>query len=187
MLSTLLLAIALLFFAIAQSAPRRPPNNYPYMDAETSQRFAAGQAAIDALLQEFGENNEAIDGVNYPDDYGGRYFDKQGYLYIITTKENFDDISFLSDNPVIKDCVIYKYAPHSYKELRRLQVFLSDYGLDFGISYIGIAETQNVVGVGLLTLRNKEAILHFLRNNYKGFDESMVVFAQSERAVQLAN
>ena len=170
------LVAALLFLATIQSAS----SEYPGNPAEIPQRFAAGHAAISALLQEFGTDGENI---KYPDDYVGKYFDEKGYLYILTTKENFEDISFLSDNPVIKDVVIYRYTPHSYNDPRQLRTFLHgypDYLFKIGIHGISIDNERNALRLELLNMRNKETVLDFLKSNYEGFDESMVVIVQGQ-------
>jgi len=174
------LSVTLLFFGITHGSSSYSPDNSSGVDIEKAERYDAGLKAIRALLEEFGEDGENI---NFPDDYGDKYFDEEGYLYILTTQENLDDISFLSDNPLIKDCVIYKYAPRSYNELKRLQDFLGIYMSNFNISTIGTMPSQNVIEVGLLDLQDKEAVLDLLRNKYEGFDESMVTFVQKDKMV----
>lgn len=178
------LAVTLLFLAIMQSAAFG--SNYPVnpYDAESSRRFAAGMKANKALVGIFMADG---DDIVYPDDYGGRYFDEKGYFYVLTTKENFDDISFLSDNPDIRDCVIYKYAPHSYNNLRKLQTFLDSYMLDLDISTTGVIEPQNILEIGLLNLQSSEDVLNLLRSNFADFDESMVIVVQGEKLVLTYN
>ena len=156
---------------------------HSYIDIEKSNRYTAGHEAIKALMQEFGADGTADMDIKYPDDYGGVYFDEEGYLWILTTKVNLDDISFLSDNPDIKGCVNFRHASYSYNELRNLQRFTTDYMPDFGICSVGIFEPWNVIKIHLLNLQNKEKLLVFLRSNYENFDESMIMIIQGEKLV----
>ena len=136
-------------------------------------RISNGIAAGEALYREF-----IVDGLCvYPDDYSGGYFNDDGYLVILTTKRNFDEISFKSTNPLIVNNIIYEYAPHSYNSLISLQMFITfDYFIELGIVSTSLIDNRNAIKIDLEDLRNEEKVLSFLKTAYPGFDESMVYF-----------
>jgi len=190
LLAIALSALALLLLVIAPSGKHHSLDDYPTMDTETSQRFIAGRAAVNALLQQFGSDGMTDRDIVFPDDYGGKYFDENGYLFILTTQENFKDISFLSDNPVINDSVVYRYVPHSFNDLTKLRMFLranQDYLGDLSVIALSMVDPQNALEIEMLDLRNKEVLLDFLRSNYEGFDDSMVAIIQGEERAFASN
>jgi len=145
-------------------------------------RISKGVGAFVALIGGF-----TIDGVCvYPDDYAGGYFDDDGYLIILTTRRNSDEISFKSTNPLITENVIYKYAPHSYNSLKSLQAFLNAYMgnlSDLGINYTGILDNRNILEIGLSDLKTTDKVITLLKSNFGEFDESMVSFVQHSGCV----
>jgi len=146
----------------------------PSLEKDT--RISLSATEFFALMESFTKDGVCV----YPDDYAGAYSNDAGYVIILTTKKNFDEVSFKG---LITGSVTFEYAQHSYNSLKSLQAFIGpDYMLDLGVNSTAILDNLNVLRIGLANLHDKDKVMNSLKNNYPEFDESMVYFIQCSLA-----
>ncbi|MCL2140820.1 MAG: hypothetical protein FWH42_03990 [Dehalococcoidia bacterium] len=127
--------------------------------------------------------------VEYPDDFGGMYFDNDYNLIVLTTRENVTDTSFRGNLSDFEGVLTYRYAPRSYKSLLEAQVFLQDYVDDYPIGHTSIKTSDNVLEIGLFDsqdIKSQRDIIILLQALSGNVDEAGFSFVQANIAIAVA-
>ena len=133
------------------------------------------------LLQFFKKNSDSnikYDNdydVDFPDDYGGIYFDNQcGEVTLsLTDLDNQDIYAKYFDKALLN----IKVVDYSFDELTEVYRYLSKHALELAISYASISEKNNCVNVSMMKDDTKDELLNLLDTN--NMDRNIISFEEN--------
>lgn len=131
----------------------------------------------DLLLSLYSEESKDVD---YPDEYGGIYYDSESEMVTICLTD-LDSSNYYKDF-FKKSDIEFKEVEYNLDELNETYEYISDHMLQNNVTVSCVSEKTNTVEVAVQSDEDKEKLISFVKNN--GFDSDLISFRKNQAPIE---